>query len=204
MIVIGDIHAEYTQYLKLLSRYPGQSSVQIGDFGIGFRDVPELPEGAWFFRGNHDNPEAAREHPHYLGDYGVRELDGVKFFWVSGAWSIDQQYRTEGVSWWRDEELSYAELEQAISLYEKERPDLVLTHDGPNVATDFILNRYSLHKTKPIPTRTAQALDAMWSIHQPKKWIFGHWHIHWEKEIRGTTFRCLGELDWCEVNKEKK
>lgn len=36
MIVIGDIHGKVDRYLKLLARHPGEPSVQLGDFGIGF------------------------------------------------------------------------------------------------------------------------------------------------------------------------
>ncbi len=204
MLVVGDIHAKYQEYLHLLKRYAGVSSVQIGDFGIGFVPVPEIPDNAWFFRGNHDNPELARQHPNYLGDYGVRIMDGIKFFFVSGAWSIDQRMRIEGRDWWPEEELSIPELNASLDLYIEEKPDIVLTHDGPNVATDLILNRFSLHKTKPIPTRTTQALDAMWEAHQPKKWIFGHWHINWKQQIENTQFRCLAELGWCELNKKEE
>ena len=200
MIVIGDIHGKVPEYLNLLRRYEGQSSVQVGDFGFGFIPTPIIPDNAWFIRGNHDSPEAALAHPQYLGDYGIRVLDGVRFFFVSGAWSIDWQRRTEGVSWWRDEELSLRKLNEALEVYKIEKPDVVITHDGPNVITDSILNKYALHKTKPIPTRTTQALDAMFEYHQPSKWIFGHWHVKHRETIEGTDFRCLPELGWCEVN----
>ena len=200
MIVIGDIHGKYQEYRNLLKRYEGQPSVQIGDFGYGFGPVPIFPETAKFFRGNHDSPEECRKSPNYLGEFGVRKMDGVEFFFVSGAWSIDWQMRIPERSWWPDEELSIPQLNEALDLYVKIKPEIMLTHDGPNVSTDVILNSMSVHKTKPIPTRTTQALDAMWEAHKPKKWIFGHWHVNWRRQIEGTDFRCLGELGWCEVN----
>jgi hypothetical protein len=124
-------------YLKLLAHYRGEPSVQLGDFGIGFPGdgpLPPLPDNAWFLRGNHDNPEVARSHGNYLGDYGYRTIDGIRFFFLSGAWSCDQCHRTEGVNWWRDEELGIADLEAAVELYTKAKPDVVLTHDGPEEA----------------------------------------------------------------------
>ncbi|MGY8690848.1 MAG: hypothetical protein ACKVHP_24310 [Verrucomicrobiales bacterium] len=42
-------------------------------------------------------PLVCRSNPRYLGEFGFSE-DGL--FWLSGAWSIDWQLRTEGVSWW--------------------------------------------------------------------------------------------------------
>jgi hypothetical protein len=194
MLIVGDLHGKYNDYLALLTRFSEESSVQIGDFGFGFRPVPTLPKNAHFFRGNHDSPDAARSNSHYLGDYGIREIDGVKFFFLGGAWSIDYKWRTEGISWWRDEELSCSELTDAVALYEKEKPDIVLSHDGPHQATDLILARLTLHKERPINTRTGSALTHMFRIHQPKTWIFGHWHVNWNENILGTEFRCLGEL----------
>lgn len=202
MIVVGDIHGNFKDYLSLLKRYGSQSSVQVGDFGWGFGPVPELPANAWFFRGNHDHPELARSSKHYLGDYGQKEIDGVNFFFVSGAWSIDKNMRIEGRDWWPDEELSIAELNAALELYIQTKPDIVITHDGPNIATNEILNKYSIQKLDPIPTRTSQALNAMYEAHQPKKWIFGHWHTTWRKTIGKTDFRCLAELGWCEINEK--
>jgi Icc-related predicted phosphoesterase len=136
-----------------------------------------------------------------LGDFGTAEIDGRKIFYVSGAWSIDRAYRIEGVSWWPDEELSVVELNNAIDLYTQEKPEIMITHDGPSPATTWILNRFMLtsengyREQSPAPTRTGHALSAMFEIHQPKIWIFGHWHYSWIKKIKGTVFVCLNELE---------
>lgn len=202
MLIVGDVHGKIDSYLNLLHGYRDQSSVQIGDMGFGFLPLKEfdrLPANAWFFRGNHDHPDLARKSQHCLGDWGIREIDGVRFFFLSGAWSIDQALRIEGLSWWRDEELSIAELNKAVEFYADTKPDIVLSHDGPNIATDVLMNKFTLHKDRPIPTRTGQALSAMWEIHWPKQWIFGHWHVNWKQKIGNTDFRCLAELGWCEI-----
>lgn len=200
MIVIGDIHGKYSEYRNLLKRYEGQSSVQIGDFGYGFGPVPMFPDNAKFFRGNHDSPEECRKSPNYLGDYGYAHLDGAWFFFVSGAWSIDRAMRIEGRSWWPNEELSIAQLNEALDLYVKIKPEIVLTHDGPNQITERMMARYDIGFHKPlVPNRTAQALSAMFHAHQPKRWIFGHWHVNYKEEVQGTKFQCLSELGWCEV-----
>lgn len=201
MLVIGDIHGKYTDYLKLLYRYHGEPSVQIGDFGFGFGPVPGRPKDSWFFRGNHDSPDEARQDSHYLGDYGIREIDGVKFFFLGGAWSIDWRGRQPGVSWWFDEELSQQELDRAIALYSEVRPDIVLSHDGPNQATELLVSLVPVHKPLT-PTRTGEALTKMYEIHQPAQWIFGHWHARWARTIGRTDFRCLAELGWCQIHGE--
>jgi hypothetical protein len=149
LIVIGDIHGKMDRYLKLVVRFRGEPSVQLGDFGIGFpgdEPLPRLPGNAWFIRGNHDNPGAARSHGNYLGDFGCKTIDGIGIFYLSGAWSSDQWHRTEGVNWWRDEELRVAELEAAVDLYAKVKPQIVLTHDGPDEAVRSLLAGQSAHK----------------------------------------------------------
>lgn len=201
MIVIGDIHGKTERYLKLLSRHRGEPSVQLGDLGIGFpgdESLPPLPGNTWFIRGNHDNPEAARSHGNYLGDYGCKTIDGIRIFYLSGAWSSDQWHRTEGVNWWRDEELSVAELQAAVDLYARVKPEIVLTHDGPEEAVRSLLAAHSAHKENN-RTATGGALNAMLDAHRPGKWIFGHWHTRFRKKIGGTEFRCLPELTWCRI-----
>ncbi len=201
MIVIGDIHGKVDRYLKLLARHPGEPSVQLGDFGIGFpgdEPLPPLPGNAWFIRGNHDNPEAARSHANYLGDYGSKMIDGIRIFYLAGAWSSDQWHRTEGVTWWPEEELRAAELQAAFDLYEKLKPEIVLTHDGPDEAVRSLLAGQAAHK-ELTRTSTGNALNAMLEAHRPRKWIFGHWHTRFRRRIGGTEFRCLPELAWCRI-----
>jgi hypothetical protein len=166
---------------------------------------PERPkiyppsETDWFFRGNHDNPEYSRRSKHYLGDFGSREIDGLRVFFVSGALSIDRDLRIEGLDWWPEEELSMAQLYEAIDAYIEYKPDVMLTHDGPDIATDALKRRHFLHKERR-PSRTAQALNAMFEQYQPKHWVFGHWHVRHRETINGTDFRCLDAMGWCQIH----
>lgn len=81
-----------------------------------------------FIRGNDDDPSLCRSSPRNLGEFG-KSPDGL--FWMSGAWSIDWQFRQEGVSWWRDEELSTSQLGEAFDCYVGAKPRVVVTHQGP-------------------------------------------------------------------------
>lgn len=202
MVIIGDVHGHFGTYELLCQRFDGEPTVQIGDMGVGFprSKDPIITGENFFFRGNHDNPKVANSYANCLGDFGVREIGGVKFFFVAGAWSIDHRFRKENSTWWRDEELSTAQLNDALDLYVETKPDLVLTHDAPEDASSRILQRYSITGTGMLyPTRTGQALQAMFENHQPKQWIFGHYHFDWKKEINGTEFQCLNELSWMRV-----
>ena len=208
--LIGDIHGKWQDLNKILRNHkqiPG-TTILMGDIGVGFPRATTLtlPTDTFFIRGNHDNPAVAKAHPQHLGDYGYKEIDGHRTFYVAGAWSIDQAFRTEDRTWWRDEELSIPELNAAHEQYVDTKPDIMLTHDGPNQATTPLLNRYAMFpgENPVIKTRTGQALTAMFEAYQPKVWIFGHWHATWRKEINGTLFICLNELEWLDVDKLMK
>ena len=192
--IIGDIHGDINGLFDLADGLDGW--IQIGDLGWGFtRDpIPEFPDNGKAIRGNHDCPVTAREHPSYLGDYGLTE-DGI--WYVSGAATpmFDRVRRTPGRDWWPDEELGYEELQQMLAAYEQAKPDIVVTHDAPYMLYRGLLGataiKYPGHVGDPDHNRTAQAFDEMFSIHRPKLWYFGHWHMKWAYQHGGTWFRCV-------------
>lgn len=182
--LISDIHGEWKKYLQILKDLDAENipSIQLGDLGVGFGKTPIIPPQHRFFVGNHDDRQAAHEIPNCLGDFGLTDQG---FFFISGAFSIDREYRTLGVNWWDDEELSYEQLEIAIAAYEKAKPNVVISHDCPADIYNFF--------GYVGKSRTAQALQAMFQIHQPDKWIFGHHHMDLMAHYDGTEFHCIGE-----------
>lgn len=199
--LVGDIHGNFDKLRKLVYSFKG-TTIQLGDLGIGF--IEERVNPTWslevgqpymirsltdirfnreqmvFLRGNHDHPEKCREHPNYLGEYGMYK----DVFYISGAWSIDRDCRTEGVDWWPDEELTIKQGYEALEMYKKAKPNIVISHDCPSL----ILNRLHAHV---IETRTGQLLSAMLVEHHPKHWYFAHHHMHFEETIMGVHFKCL-------------
>lgn len=211
MIIWGDLHGHLDLFRRKAKEqhklHPHDTQIVVGDIGLGFpksqSDV--FPEYVRIIRGNHDSPEVCRKHPNYLGEFGHEVIDGFKVFWVGGAWSIDRNLRIEGRDWWSDEELNIAQLTEALELYEQVKPEIMITHDGPEIATMELLNRFTLGAwdRKPIiPTRTGQGLQAMFEAHKPEQWFFGHWHVDWSLTLRGTKFRCLNEFSKVEISKE--
>jgi len=205
--IIGDVHGRTKTYQKWIrdNLDPSQRSIQIGDLGLGFSGVglpapgqPPFDGDHKFFRGNHDSPEKCRRHKNYLGDFGYLPDDSV--FFLAGAFSIDRAMRVEGISWWKDEELSYQELEKAIDLYSLMKPRFVLSHEAPEKASKFLLydlqGPYFAAKLACSGSRTSQALQVMLDIHQPEKHVFGHYHVDKKFHIPGynTEFICLGGI----------
>ena len=105
------------------------------------------------------------------------------------------------MSWWPDEELSIPQLNQALEEYIAYQPEIMITHDGPSAVTHYLLNRFVLqsqafYKEQTVtPTRTGQAISEMFRAFQPKIWVFGHWHVDYQKIINGTRFICINELN---------
>jgi len=147
MLICGDTHGKFKEFKKIAVTNSDKLIVQIGDFGLGFHGestVPTFPPNALFFRGNHDNPAVCKIHPNYMGDYGSKIIEDRKVFWMGGAWSIDYKYRREGLSWWRDEELSLPELDTVMEQYLDFKPEIMITHDVCSVFAKKLLSIYSI------------------------------------------------------------
>jgi len=184
MRFIGDIHGAWENYYDIIRDC--EESIQVGDMGIfdeqGYEDL-EIEPVHRFIRGNHDNPALCRKHPNYLGDFGAVP-ERPDWFFVSGAWSIDKDWRTPGLDWWPEEELGMEVLmTQTLPAYQETKPSVMITHDCPIELLELWCH--------PIPTRTGQALQAMYDAHKPDIWIFGHHHAYKDFDYQGTRFICL-------------
>lgn len=188
--IIGDIHGKYDEYLNIAKNC--KSTVQLGDFGFNWSVLDQLDHHYHkVIGGNHDNYDIVGNFPHYLGDFGTASVEGLEFFYVRGERSVDAHLRTEGVSWWRNEELSMAESYAAIEAYCAAKPQLVITHGCPSSIIPFVCTNPAKHH----PSRTAQMLEAMFENHRPKLWVFGHHHKSESFHVMPTKFICLNELD---------
>jgi Icc-related predicted phosphoesterase len=156
-----------------------------------------------FFGGNHDNYDTIGALQRSLGKFGNVNVGGLSFFFIRGAFSIDKYFRTPGYDYFYDEELTSQELEDAKRLYCSIKPDLVLTHDAPRAIVDIISSPGALVafgvNPETFQTRTQNALQDMIELHQPKKWVFGHFHQSVVVKYKGCEFQCLNELETLEI-----
>ena len=194
---IGDVHGGLSGHME---RYEAltqdcERSVQVGDFGAGFTNLPLLGPEHRFIRGNHDNPAICASHPNWIKD-GTYEDD---IFYAGGAFSVDREQRIIGRDIWADEEISYEDFWAIMDYYEQCKPRIVITHDAP-ARVNSVLFPHSSRRN----TRTSTALENMFEIHRPETWIFGHWHTSIDTEIGGTRFRCLDELEGYDLNIEPR
>lgn len=183
MRFIGDVHSQFDIYLKLIEN--SEESVQVGDFGIGFNKNPvDAYDTAKhrFIRGNHDFPAGCLQEPNYIAD-GHVERD---MMFVGGALSIDRAFRTEGIDWWRDEELSMNDLYIMYDKYVMNKPRVMVAHEFPETITNY----FPLMKFRD-NSRTRECFEAMFAHHKPELWIGGHWHLNFDQKIDHCRFIVL-------------
>lgn len=216
MLVIGDVHGKYNDYYNLVK--DARSSFQIGDFGFYQAwynlDYSNLdPTMHKVGQGNHDPHDVLnKDIKYWTGRYGPVKVDGHNIFWIGGALSIDLVYRVgewmgsnrnpAKKTWWANEQLSYAEMEDCKKKWKNKKPQIVFSHTAPS---SIILNHFNGNKGSNImdaygwgsgyTDTTSQFLEHLWGIHKPDLWIFGHFHNSWTQTIQGTEFRCLAELE---------
>jgi hypothetical protein len=202
--LIGDIHGRIDDYRQLLASLPpGSRSIALGDLYLGRPNVylPILAANHKFIRGNHDDPALARSHPNFLGDFGFLEPEEI--FYLGGALTASWRVLGNSKYWFKDEELSQPELEAAIELYAERKPQILIAHEFPQEAVPELLRglsgNYFEAKGNCADSRTSIALQRMIEIHRPKKFFGGHYHVRKQVALGGTTFRCLGELESCEI-----
>jgi predicted phosphodiesterase len=198
--IIGDVHGEMQPYMKLAKE--AENSICVGDIGFEpqYRQMSRLdPAKHKMIPGNHDDPHHLP--PHSLGDFGVYTVPGFgDIFFVRGAFSIDVDYRTPGHDWFPEEELNRNQMEAALKLYQEVKPDFMITHDAPlSVISCMGLPNLPSH-FKLGAQRTPRLLDMMWNSHEPKTWVFGHFHRNWKETIRGTNFQCVHILSFVDYD----
>lgn len=202
--VIGDVHSYLRgsgrSYFNLIGQ--AEHSIQVGDLGFPYKKEPDFHKELAHVDKNHhvvvlgNHDDYGTRVQHALGDYGTHSFplkeEKFEFFYIRGACSIDRKYRVLGISWWDNEELNWEQGQECVSAYQEKKPKIVLTHDCPEEIIYLLAksgkDRFwgDFH-----PSVTNQVLQSCLEIHRPKLWIFGHHHINWRQEYKGTTFVCL-------------
>jgi predicted phosphodiesterase len=202
----GDVHGRWETFKKQMGEGQFDNGVQVGDLGVGFGEpiaARELLINAMtesntkFIRGNHDNPDVSQKfmRGRYLGDWSWDETTSTLY--IGGAWSIDRAWRQPYFDWWPEEELSSEELLRVAEVYAAKLPRVVVTHDGPPIATlpMFLHDR----KAELYPNRTIAFLGLLFELHEPELWVFGHWHRTRELKIGSTQFLCVGQNTYVDL-----
>ena len=188
-----------------------------GDFGIIWEKEPDAEEMAlldwldmapWttlFIDGNHENhprlnsfPETvicgARAHQisktvYHIIRGEVLEIEDLTLLCIGGADSHDKQWRTPGESWWKEERITEADIQNARNNLNRYNfcVDFVISHSLPQS-----MHRRFYPYTKP--TRSCHLLDDIfWDVDINKSWISGHYHDDFTKQEQEGVFRLIYE-----------
>lgn len=217
IIITGDTHADISRILKIDDSEMTKNDIVIilGDFGVIWGDserteyclkvLGEKNFTTAFLDGNHENfVEIARLEKTifwnngYVGllPHGVIHLLRGEIYNINdkrigvcgGANSVDLWHRTEGISWWREEEITNNDINKFMTIAEEydNKVDIMLSHDAP-ASIIPIVKLYSGVNDGEISNSQKQ-LEKINQIIDIKKWYFGHWHI--DKKI-DDKFECL-------------
>lgn len=157
VLIVGDLHCNTGALFQVVdhaAEVRADVIVQVGDFGFW----PRTPSGQkflrkaearlalrgldlWWVSGNHDDLQALGSRPveadgrRRTSDHMWHLPRGHRWLWgdtvwvaAGGAVSVDRYGRTEGVSWFRDEVMTDAEVDQIIAAGPS---DVVVAHDAP-------------------------------------------------------------------------
>jgi UDP-2,3-diacylglucosamine pyrophosphatase LpxH len=230
MIFIGDVHGRFPELRDSLARFgmEGQTLIQVGDFGVGFRPLQEemreltaldalLAQGGntlYVIRGNHDNPayfvpSSTLNLPHitFLEDYSLLAGEGRKLLLAGGAISIDRRVRKEGVSYWQDEgfrldrgRLDQLDLSGLWAVVTHTAPTFVEPHELSDLVRYYLENEPELLQELREERQAVDRLyEAVTARSRPEYWLYGHFHSYANHLIEGTKFVMLNELQIYQV-----
>jgi len=211
--ILGDVHGKEKECLKVIE--DNEYVIQLGDLGFeyGYLDYVDTEKFKWL-HGNHDNMDTLmckKETPGYLGRYGVYTMNGIKFFFISGGYSLDDGYRREhrarggAASWWHNEELDFTEMEACKKLYLEEKPEILLTHSPSRYTINQMTNSKvveGLGFSADFWCQTSRFYDHLLKCHAPKLHVFAHMHRYYEEVYKDTLFICLPELGTLDLTQE--
>lgn len=153
-----------------------------------------------FVDGNHENFNLIKQYPVSEWNGGkvqfitpsiihlmrgeIYNIDGCSFFAMGGASSHDIEFRTENISWWKDELPNDQEYENAFKNLEKHnnKIDFIISHCCSDNVQSMINSNYVHDKL----TNFFRIIDETVEF---KKWFFGHYHI--DRDF--GKYRCLFE-----------
>lgn len=192
--------------------------IVLGDFGLLWKRDKEYEYWKTWFNtrnfttlwidGNHENHDWIDSLPVEVWNGGkvhrideniihlmrgqVFEIEGKTFFTMGGATSVDKEYRKEGISWWKREEPSYEELEEAMINLDiaGNKVDYILTHTCPKAAVTpmFRLSSY-------VHSGVENFLNEVYERVTFKEWYFGHWHERKDYGRLHCIFNSVVRLD---------
>lgn len=187
---LGDTHGLHIRHRELIRDVDG--SIGLGDMGLRsttYGQFEELPDNHYWIRGNHDALDDCAQFVTCLLSFGT--IFNKDVFYVAGA-ETPVFARDLPEEMYENEQLHPSDLLDATEYFSEVKPRVMATHTAPELVVYDILK--AMGQGAFGANRTTSFLQAMFELHQPEYWIFGHFHFYYEKVINGCKFICLPEL----------
>jgi len=194
-IDISKLNAKNFPQQKLLNKE--DIIIVTGDFGLVWdNSKEELFWRNWlhernfiiaFCDGNHENFNLLNQLPiqqwnggkvHFINDSIIHlmrgqvfTIDGLKFFTMGGATSIDKHRRIEGKSWWKEEIPSKKEFDEAMDNLDKH--DWIVDYVISHTCSMRIMQERGYIKENNVLNKFFDMLEKELEY---KHWYFGHFH----------------------------
>lgn len=185
VIQVGDFGYLWPKYdhLEYVSRLCAMYSVTLRwidgnhDWHTRIRELCEMHSLACTTLPGGGVPLGAPEHRENLiyqprGSW-YKDEDGTRFLFCGGAPSIDWWNRTEGVSWWENEEI-ISEDEFELAMDAPGRMHVIVTHDAPAFPPGF--GPKGDLKFQARGARSMEMISMLVDEHRPELLVHGHWH----------------------------
>lgn len=226
ILIAGDTHGDINHAAYLIREAKTNRCdliLQVGDFGYFWpgtkswkmleRMLNQANLPLYFCDGNHDDfgflksinafgsdhMTAITPHIIYIPRGLIWQWSGKRFMAMGGAVSIDADQRIEGRSWWRDEMVSYADMDRAATNLQKNdaRIDVLVTHDCPEgvASLESVLTMAVGYKMDELSRSHRKTIRMLVDRARPKMLFHGHYHARITDTLTladGTTTQIHG------------
>lgn len=118
-------------------------------------------------------------------------INGKECLFIGGALSIDKEYRTMDVDWFKQEELNSEDFSFIEKFVEGKKIHTIFSHTCPHHFTILAPHDKRGHKFEDNSCKILR--DVRESI-QPDYWFFGHWHRFKGGYCGNTTWQCINTI----------
>lgn len=186
--------------------------VQVGDYGYGSwphsKGKPFVASKSFFgptemelynnveklwIDGNHENFDqleidkgAWQPGWTYMPRGSVIEVDGYRVMFFGGAASIDKAHRVEGSSWWRQEDITYRQVQETIDSVDGNIDALFSHEHAESIPYSDVRYKHDHLESKS----NRKLLQAIVDNFQPSFCFFGHHHHQDKGMIGGMEWAC--------------
>lgn len=227
VLIVGDVHGQHRQLAEVLRQaqtdYRIEAGIQVGDFGFDEHAMAELaryPVPLHVIDGNHEDhrwlrralrrgaADVWREKANliYQPRPSIARLGSSKIGFMGGALHVDRPQKHNLLAGLPNYILR-RHREQAVALFNREKPDLIVTHSCPAGigigvrASPELAHGVAEHIVKagfdpgPPDDCGEGELAQLWRSlqYRPSGWVFGHFHCGHDAIVEGTRFVCVAD-----------